>query len=82
MANLSIQHIDKIYILDQIEHHLPKIWVKKLKNHLKELVESLGGYLKAQASLVLVSFIISLVGLYILKFTRFNVDLWLYLLDL
>lgn len=66
--------VDKIYILDQIEHHLPKIWVKKLKNHLKELVESLGGYLKAQASLVLVSFIISLVGLYILKFTRFNVE--------
>ena len=66
--------VDKIYILDQIEHHLPKIWVKKIRIHLKGLVESLGGYLKAQAGLVLVSFIISLIGLYILKFTKFNVE--------
>ena len=66
--------VDKIYILDQIEHHLPKVWVKKLRNHLKGLIESLGGYLKAQASLVLVSFIISLIGLYILKFTKFNIE--------
>ena len=66
--------VDKIYILDQIEHHLPKVWVKKLKSHFKGLIESLGGYLKAQASLVLVSFIISLIGLYILKFTKFNIE--------
>lgn len=66
--------VDKIYILDQIEHHLPKVWVKKLKSHFKGLIESLGGYLKAQASLVFVSFIISLIGLYILKFTKFNVE--------
>lgn len=66
--------VDKIYILDQIEHHLPKVWVKKLKSHFKGLIESLGGYLKAQASLVLVSFIISLIGLYFLKFTKFNVE--------
>ena len=66
--------VDKIYILDQIEHHLPKVWVKKLRNHLKGLIESLGGYLKAQASLVFVSFIISLIGLYILKFTKFNIE--------
>ncbi len=66
--------VDKIYILDQIEYHLPKMWVKKLKNHLKDLIESLGGYLKAEASLVLVSFFISLIGLYILTFTGFNIQ--------
>ena len=66
--------VDKIYIVDQIEHHLPKVWVKKLKSHFKGLIESLGGYLKAQASLVLVSFIISLIGLFILKFTKFKVE--------
>ena len=65
--------VDKIYILDQIEYHLPKVWVKKLKNHLKDLIESLGGYLKAQATLILVSFIISLIGLYILTFIGFNI---------
>ena len=66
--------VDKIYILDQLEHHLPRIWVKKLGNHLRELVATLGGYLKAEATLILVSFIISLIGLYILKFAGFNVE--------
>ncbi len=66
--------VDKIYILDQIEHHLPKIWVKKIGRHLKDLIQTLGGYLKAEATLIFVSFIISLIGLYILQFTGFNIQ--------
>lgn len=66
--------VDKIYILDQVEHHLPKIWVRKIGKHLKDLIQTLGGYLKAEATLVLVSFIISLVGLYILQFMGFQVE--------
>lgn len=66
--------VDKIYILDQIEHHLPKIWVRKIGKHLKDLIQTLGGYLKAEATLILVSFIISLIGLYILQFAGFNVQ--------
>ena len=65
--------VDKIYILDQIEYHLPKVWVKRLTNHLKDLIQTLGGYLKAEATLILVSFVISLVGLYVLFFLKFNV---------
>ena len=64
--------VDKIYILDQIEHHLPKTWMIKIQRHLKELISTLGGYLKAEATLVLVSFIITLIGLYILEFAGFN----------
>lgn len=66
--------VDKIYILDQIEHHLPKVWVRKIGKHLKDLIQTLGGYLKAEVTLILVSFIISLIGLYILQFTGFNVQ--------
>lgn len=65
--------VDKIYILDQIEHHLPKVWVRKLGNHMRDLISTLGGYLKAEATLILVSFIISLIGLYILEFLKFDV---------
>ncbi len=65
--------VDKIYIIDQIEHHLPKLWVKKITKHLKDLTQTLGGYLKAEISLVLISFVISLIGLYILKFIGFNI---------
>ncbi|MBR3002345.1 MAG: sporulation integral membrane protein YtvI [Clostridia bacterium] len=66
--------VDKIYILDQIEHHIPELWVKKVGKHMKDLIKTLGGYLKAQATLVLASFLVSLVGLYILHFVGFNIQ--------
>ena len=63
---------DKIYMVDQLEHHFPRKWVKKLAMHIKEITKVLGGYLKAEAILVLVSFFISVVGLYLLKFAGFS----------
>ena len=66
--------VDKIYIIDQIEHHLPKVWVMRMGRHLKDLISTLGGYLKAEATLILVSFVISLIGLYVLEFTGFNIQ--------
>lgn len=66
--------VDKIYIIDQIEHHVPKIWIKKIGRHLRDLISTLGGYLKAQATLVLVSFIVCLIGLYILKIIGFKIQ--------
>lgn len=65
---------DKIYMLDQLEHHLPNEWVKRIGIHLRDLIKTLGGYLKAQAILIIVSFVISLIGLYILKFFGFNIE--------
>lgn len=58
---------DKIYMIDQLEHHFPKLWVKKLGKHIREITKSLGCLLKAEAILVLVSFFICLTGLYIFK---------------
>lgn len=65
--------IDKIYMIDQLEHHFPEIWVKKFSKNLKKISKSLGCYLKAEAILVLVSFIICLIGLYIFKIIGLNV---------
>lgn len=64
---------DKIYMIDQMEHHLPKQWVKKIGIHLKEIIKTLGCYLKAQATLIIVSFVISIIGLYIYNFMGLNV---------
>lgn len=64
---------DRIYILDLMEHHMPSKWVQKIAIHIKEISKSLGGYLKAEATLILVTFSISLIGLYILKFVGMNV---------
>jgi len=64
---------DRLYILDQLEHHFPKIWVKKFGIHFRKLITTLGGYLKAQSILVLISFIEVLIGLYIFKLIGLNV---------
>lgn len=64
---------DKIYILDLAEHHMPRSWVRKVGKHVREISHSLGGYLKAEITLVFVSFIISLVGLYIFMFIGLNI---------
>ena len=65
---------DKIYMIDELEHHLPEKWMKELTCHLKDLAKVLGRYLKAEAILVLISFVISLIGLYIFKFVGLNVQ--------
>lgn len=64
---------DKIYMLDQLEHHLPSKWVKKLFKHMRELIKALGCYIKAEAILVLISFIISVIGLYSFKLFGLNI---------
>ena len=66
--------VDKIYMLDQMEHHFPKTWMMRFGKHFRELTQTLGGYLKAEATLILISFFISLVGLYILKFLGFAIE--------
>ncbi len=65
---------DKIYMIDELEHHLPEKWMKEITKHIRELIKILGGYLKAQAILILISFIICLVGLYIFKFVGLNIS--------
>lgn len=52
---------DRIYILDQIEHHFPKEWVKKLSKNIRKITKLLGGYLKAQAILIGINFILVLI---------------------
>lgn len=65
--------VDKMYILDQMEHHLPRNWVTKVGYKLRKVISSLGGYLKAESILILISFIIVLVGLLIFNFIGMNV---------
>ena len=64
---------DKIYMLDELEHHLPETWMKKLTKHIREIMKILGRYLKAQLTLIFISFFICLIGLYIYHFMGLNV---------
>ncbi len=67
LVALYFMCVDKVYMIDEIEHHLPTKWVKKLGIHIREIISSVGNYLKAELILVLVSFAISLIGFYILN---------------
>ncbi len=73
LLSLYFMCVDKIYMIDQLEHHMPKSWVKKIGTHLKDLTKTLGNYLKAELILVFISFVISLIGLYIFNFAGLNV---------
>ncbi len=42
--------VDKVYILDQIEHHLPKKWVFKLGTHIKELTKNTWRLFKSRSN--------------------------------
>lgn len=64
---------DKMYILDQMEHHLPRNWVNKFGKKLRKVIASLGSYLKAESVLILISFIIVLIGLVIFNLIGMNV---------
>lgn len=64
---------DKFYMVDQLEHHLPREWVKRIGKHMRDIISSLGNYLKAQATLIAISFTIALIGLYIFKFVGLNI---------
>lgn len=65
---------DKFYILDQLEHHVPRLWVKRFGKHLREITTVLGNYLKAEVILIVISFFIILIGLTIGKFTGLNIE--------
>ena len=73
LISLYFMCTDKIYMIDTLEHHLPDIWTKKLSKYLHKITSKLGNYLRAEATLVLISFIISLIGFTIFKISGLNV---------
>ncbi len=64
---------DRLYMLDQMEHHLPREWVKKIGNHVREIATYLGNYLKAEFILIGIDFIIILIGLFTMNFFGYNI---------
>ena len=72
LVSLYFMCTDKIYMIDQLEHHLPDRWSKKFTIHLHEITKALGSYIKAEAILILISFLISLIGFTLFKVFRFK----------
>lgn len=48
---------DRIYVIDMLEHHLPKQWIKKTTTVAKDLGSTLGGYIKVYAKILFITFL-------------------------
>ncbi len=48
---------DRIYMIDLMEHHLPKSWVKKIRSITSEFFGTLGGYIKVYAKIMFITFV-------------------------
>ena len=64
---------DKIYIWDRLEHHVPKKILGKIVTKVQKITSSLGSYLKAEMTLIGISFVIVLMGLNIFYLMGMNV---------
>lgn len=64
---------DRILLLDDIEQRVPKKWIRNANNNFQSVISILGKFLKAELTLVLISFILVLIGLYIFEFLGMNV---------
>ena len=48
---------DRIYVIDMLEHHLPKQWIKKTSAVAKDLGATLGGYIKVYVKILFITFL-------------------------
>lgn len=64
---------DKFSILDKLEYQFSKRIVSKIRIKLEKISNTLISYLKAELTLIFISFIIILIGLYIFKLLGMNI---------
>lgn len=47
---------DRIYVIDMLEHHMPKAWLRKVIDIGGETVSTLGGYIKIYTKILIITF--------------------------
>lgn len=47
---------DRIYVIDLMEYHLPKTWIKKITQVTSEFFTTLGGYIKVYTKIIIITF--------------------------
>lgn len=65
---------DRIYIIDSIEHHLPKKWTKNIRRVTNEIFSTFGSYIKVYGKLLLVTFAELFLAFSILKAIGFEIN--------
>lgn len=47
---------DRIYVIDLMEYHLPKSWIKRITSVTSEFFSTLGGYIKVYSKIIVITF--------------------------
>lgn len=47
---------DRIYVIDMLEHHLPKAWIKKGIEVGSEIFSTIGGYIRVYMKIIIITF--------------------------
>lgn len=47
---------DRIYVIDMLEHHLPKAWLVKSKEVCSEIFSTIGGYIRVYIKIIIITF--------------------------
>ena len=63
---------DRIYIIDMIEHHFPKKWIKNVSSVINEIFSTLSSYIKVYGKILLVTFAELFLAFAILKAIGFE----------
>lgn len=48
---------DRIYVIDMLEHHMPKSWIKKSVEVISEIFSTIGGYIRVYIKIIFITFV-------------------------
>lgn len=65
---------DRIYVIDMLEHHFPKNWIKNSNKVLGEIGSSVGGYIKVYLKIIVITFTELFIAFNIFNILGFNVS--------
>lgn len=64
---------DRIYVIDLMEHHLPKSWIKKIKEVVGETFSTIGSYIRVYAKIIVITFAELFLAFNIYRLIGFNI---------
>ena len=64
---------DRIYVIDMIEHHFPKSWIKNSMTVIKETFSTIGGYIRVYGKIILITFAELYIGFTIIRLIGYNI---------
>lgn len=65
---------DRIYVIDMLEHHVPKNWLKKCVEVCKEIFSTIGGYIRVYAKILFITFVELYLAFTIINIIGFGIE--------